>query len=144
MNGQRVWGIAHKSDDEVRVEKLQWRPDGRTPVTAFELELTRLQGKMLSLGYSDGTTRIYDVNNGKAIHRIVSEVDDFGGVTCLGWVDNHSHTLRPNVPREAKTVECTPQTLFDLDIGSMLPRLSVLPSTSGPYGPLRKAPKSVC
>ncbi|KAA8900335.1 anaphase-promoting complex, cyclosome, subunit 4-domain-containing protein [Sphaerosporella brunnea] len=116
MNGQRVWGIAHKTGDDIKVQTLQWRPDG----------------KMLALGYSDGTTRIYDVNNGKAIHRIVSEVDDSGSVTCLGWVDNHSHTITLGVPPEAKTVECTPQTLFDLDIGSMLPRLSTLPATAGP------------
>jgi anaphase-promoting complex subunit 4 len=90
---------------------------------------------MLSLGYSDGTTKIYDVNNGKAIHRIVSEVGDIGGVTCLGWVDNHSHAITPSMPREVKGLECTPQTLFDLDIGSMLPRLSILPSSSGSYGP---------
>jgi hypothetical protein len=30
MNGQRVWGIAHKGGEGVRVEKLQWRPDGRS------------------------------------------------------------------------------------------------------------------
>jgi len=85
---------------------------------------------MLALGYNDGSTRIYDVNNGKAIHRIVSESPEFGRVTCLGWADNHCHAA--NQPPEAKSAECTPQALFDLDIGSMLPRLSVLPSSSGP------------
>lgn len=31
MNGQRVWGFAHRRDKmgmETRVERLQWRPDG--------------------------------------------------------------------------------------------------------------------
>lgn len=31
MNGQRVWGFAHRRDRmgiETRVERLQWRPDG--------------------------------------------------------------------------------------------------------------------
>jgi len=86
---------------------------------------------MLSLGYSDGSTRIHDVNNGKAIHQIVSESPEFGRVTCLAWADNHSHAATHNQPPEAKSEECTPQALFDLDIGSMLPRLSALPSSSG-------------
>ncbi|KAF8535008.1 anaphase-promoting complex, cyclosome, subunit 4-domain-containing protein [Trichophaea hybrida] len=117
MNGQRVWGVTHKLGNKVTVEELRWRPDG----------------KMLALGYSDGSTRIYDVNNGKAIHCITSEASGFGKITCLGWVDNHS---RLNVPGrripETKSAECTPQALFDLDIGVMLPRLSVLPSSAGP------------
>jgi anaphase-promoting complex subunit 4 len=92
---------------------------------------------MLALGYSDGSTRIYDVNNGKAIHCIVSEVPSFGKVTFLGWVDNHSRETVPGRrPLESKSAECTPQALFDLDIGVMLPRLSVLPSSAGPYGVL--------
>lgn len=31
MNGQRVWGVAHRKDkmaSDVRVERMQWRPDG--------------------------------------------------------------------------------------------------------------------
>lgn len=31
MNGQRVWGFAHRRDKlgpDTRVERLQWRPDG--------------------------------------------------------------------------------------------------------------------
>jgi anaphase-promoting complex subunit 4 len=28
MNGQRVWGFAHKAESDARVEKLNWRPDG--------------------------------------------------------------------------------------------------------------------
>ncbi|PWW79833.1 hypothetical protein C7212DRAFT_273504 [Tuber magnatum] len=118
MNGQRVWGVAHRKEklaSDVRVEKLQWRPDG----------------KMLALGYSDGSTRIYDVNNGKQIHRITSEVSNFGKVTCVGWVDNHSDSKSPSHASETKSTECTPQALFDMDVGQMLPRLSVLPSSAG-------------
>lgn len=91
-----------------------------------------LQGKMIAIGYSDGSTRIYDVNNGKPIHKLISEAADFDAVTCVSWVDNHSHSVNTNVAPEAKSTECTPQALFDLDISSMLPRLSVLPSSSGP------------
>lgn len=87
---------------------------------------------MLALGYSDGSTRIYDVNNGKQIHKLSSESPSFGSVTCVSWVDNHSHQINTNVSPETKTAECTPEALFDLDISSMLPRLSVLPGSSGP------------
>lgn len=88
---------------------------------------------MLALGYSDGSTRIYDVNNGKQIHRITSEVSNFGKVTCVGWVDNHSDSKSPSQASETKSTECTPQALFDMDVGQMLPRLSVLPSSAGKY-----------
>lgn len=93
----------------------------------------KLLGKMLALGYSDGSTRIYDVNNGKQIHRLTSEASSFGMVTCVGWVDNHSQSRLPTQAPEAKSTECTPQALFDMDVGQMLPRLSVLPSSSGQY-----------
>lgn len=96
------------------------------------LELTSSQGKMLALGYSNGVTLIFDVNNGKRIHNINSEVSNFAAITCMGWIDNHSHLLVGNAPLETKSAECTPQALCDLDIGTMLPRLSVLPNTSGP------------
>lgn len=89
---------------------------------------------MLALGYTDGSTRIYDVNNGKQIHRITSEVLSFGKVTCVGWVDNHSHSRFSNQTPETKSAECTPQALFDMDVGQMLPRLSVLPSSAGKCG----------
>lgn len=89
---------------------------------------------MLALSYSDGSTRIYDVNNGKVIHYIVSEMPGFGRVTSLGWVDNHSRSEdQGHQLLETNSLECTPQTLFDLDIGIMLPRLSALPSSAGPY-----------
>lgn len=88
---------------------------------------------MLALGYSDGSTRIYDVNNGKQIHRLTSEASSFGKVTCVGWVDNHSQLRLPTQIPEMKSTECTPQALFDMDVGQMLPRLSVLPSSSGQY-----------
>ncbi|KAL7274864.1 hypothetical protein RUND412_002226 [Rhizina undulata] len=116
MNGQRVWGFAPKHANEATIEHLHWRPDG----------------KMLALGYSDGSTRIHDVNNGKPIHRIASEVPGFGKVTCVGWVDNYSHSKpRPQDP-DAAPGESSPQGLFDLDLGQMLPRLSSLPTSSGP------------
>ncbi|KAH8153432.1 uncharacterized protein LAJ45_02244 [Morchella importuna] len=122
MNGQRVWGFAHRRDrnvgpggGETRIERLRWRPDG----------------KMLALGYSDGSTRIYDVNNGKQIHRLTSEAASFGTVSCVGWVDNYSLRTRPGMAAEVKSADCTPQALFDMDVGQMLPRLSVLPSSAG-------------
>lgn len=71
------------------------------------------------------------MNNGKVIHRIASELPDFGSITCVGWVDNHSH--KPKIPgAPSRYLECTPQTLFDLDIGQMMPRLSALPASAGP------------
>lgn len=88
---------------------------------------------MLALGYSDGSTRIYDVNNGKQIHRLTSEASSFGKVSCVGWVDNHSQLRLPTQAPEMKSTECTPQALFEMDVGQMLPRLSVLPSSSGQY-----------
>lgn len=86
---------------------------------------------MLALGYSDGSTRIYDVNNGKQIHRLTSEAASFGAVSCVGWVDNYSQRARPGMAAEVRSADCTPQALFDMDVGQMLPRLSVLPSSAG-------------
>lgn len=45
MNGQRVWGIAHKAANGVTVEQLHWRPDGRVsnpPVGGGEAFMNRL------------------------------------------------------------------------------------------------------
>lgn len=89
-------------------------------------------GKLLAVGYSDGKTRIYNVNSGKVIIEIASEGEGFGSITCVGWVDNHSHALALNQPPETKSTECTPQAVFDLDVNSMLPRLCSLPSSAGP------------
>ena len=87
---------------------------------------------MLALGYSNGSTLIFDVNNGKRIHNIGSESPGVEAVSCMGWIDNHSHLLSNSLPAESKSAECTPQVMCDLDISSMLPRLSTLPSTAGP------------
>lgn len=44
MNGQRVWGFAHRRDRnagaaaETRIERLQWRPDGSCPPPWLEEE----------------------------------------------------------------------------------------------------------
>lgn len=87
---------------------------------------------MLGLGYSNGTTLVFDVNNGKRIHNIGAEAPGFAAVSCMGWIDNHSHARAGSAPAEAKAAECTPQVMCDLDISSMLPRLSTLPSSAGP------------
>ena len=48
---------------------------------------------MLALGYSNGSTLIFDVNNGKRIHNIGSESPGVEAVSCMGWIDNHSYLL---------------------------------------------------
>lgn len=87
---------------------------------------------MIALAYKDGSTRIVDVNNGKIMHTLHSDDPNFGRITCVGWVDNHSHEIAVNNAPTSKSTECTPQTLFGLDIVSMMPKLSILPSSSGP------------
>jgi anaphase-promoting complex subunit 4 len=89
---------------------------------------------MLAIAYSDGSTRIHDVNNGKPIHCIVSETPGFGQVSCLGWFDNRegmAATRRLMAP-QGSSEECSMDSLFDLDIAAMLPRLSALGSSAGP------------
>jgi len=65
MNGQRVWGFAHKAESDARVEKLNWRPDGEllVLVDAENAEANRLQERcwrwgMLTArrGYTMSTT----------------------------------------------------------------------------------------
>ena len=46
MNGQRVWGFAHKVESDARVEKLNWRPDGglsEVPGNTENAKANRLQ-----------------------------------------------------------------------------------------------------
>ncbi|KAF8419687.1 anaphase-promoting complex, cyclosome, subunit 4-domain-containing protein [Tirmania nivea] len=117
MNGQRVWGIAQrkeKAGQEGQVERLQWRPDG----------------KVIALGYSDGTTKICDVNNGKVVLTVAPEAPGFGSVSCVGWVDNR---LAPNNEQKQEGIKALtagiPKGILDLEVNQMLPRLSVLPGT---------------
>ncbi|CCX08006.1 anaphase-promoting complex, cyclosome, subunit 4-domain-containing protein [Pyronema domesticum] len=118
INGQRVWAVSHRLGSDVQVQHFCWRPDG----------------KMLAIAYSDGSTRIHDVNNGKPIHCIVSETPGFGQVSCLGWFDNREGmaATRRLMPPQGSSEECSMDSLFDLDIAAMLPRLSALGSSAGP------------
>ncbi|KAF8476183.1 anaphase-promoting complex, cyclosome, subunit 4-domain-containing protein [Kalaharituber pfeilii] len=121
MNGQRVWGIAQRKDRsgrEARVEMLQWRPDG----------------KVIALGYSDGVTRICDVNNGKAVLMMTADSTSFGKISCIGWVDNRGapKSTQACYGMKPASSEKIPKGILDLEINQMLPRLSVLPSGTGP------------
>ena len=93
-------------------------------------------GKVIALGYSDGVTRICDVNNGKMVLTISPDSPEFGVVSCVGWVDNRmAPTPAPSHWRDPQLVpgEIIPRGVLDLEINQMLPRLSVLPAGAGPY-----------
>ena len=91
-------------------------------------------GKVIALGYSDGITKICDVNNGKVVLTVAPEAPGLGSVSCVGWVDNRPATNNKLSQEGIKTLatEGIPRGILDLEINQMLPRLSVLPGT-GPY-----------
>jgi len=91
-------------------------------------------GKVIALGYSDGITRICDVNNGKVVLTVAPEAPGFGSVSCVGWVDNQPATNNEQSQEGIGTLaaEGIPKGILDLEINQMLPRLSVLPG-AGPY-----------
>ena len=92
-------------------------------------------GKVIALGYSDGITRICDVNNGKVVLVVSPEAPGFSNISCIGWVDNRPPTsgdqsLEGINPMPSGGI---PKGVLDLEINQMLPRLSVLPNGSGSY-----------
>ena len=92
-------------------------------------------GKVIALGYSDGITRICDVNNGKVVLVVSPEAPGFSNISCVGWVDNRPPT---NGDQSLEGIDPTssegiPKGVLDLEINQMLPRLSVLPNGSGAY-----------
>lgn len=91
-------------------------------------------GKVIALGYSDGITRICDVNNGKVVLTVAPEAPGFSSISCVGWVDNRPLNIADQGQEGIKpsTANGIPKGILDLEINQMLPRLSVLPG-AGPY-----------
>lgn len=87
------------------------------------------------MGYSDGITRICDVNNGKVVLVVSPEAPGFSNISCVGWVDNRTPASGDQTLESVNPIpsEGIPKAVLDLEINQMLPRLSVLPNGSGPY-----------
>lgn len=89
-------------------------------------------GKSIALAYNDGGVRLCDVNHGKVTGRIVSDNADFHGISCVGWTGKGTSTTIDQPEDLTAATTSTPQSIFDLDVGQMLPKLSALPSASAP------------
>lgn len=82
MNGQRVWGIAQRKGKSGMRERLNVCNGDQTvpePIHILNIKqlLTKTPGKVIALGYSDGITRICDVNNGKVVLTVAPEAPGF-------------------------------------------------------------------
>lgn len=99
-------------------------------LVVLKLKLTS-KGKSIALAYDDGIVRTYDVHHGKVTGKIVSDNAEFKGISCIAWSGN-GFTAPDEQPSDQQSPGTSPQSIFDLDIGQMLPRLSALPSSSAP------------
>lgn len=86
-------------------------------------------GKMLAIGCSDGTTKICDVNNGKVVQTLKPEDGTKTTVCCVGWVENQlSSSEAQTIMLSGPYKDLVPKGILDLELSSMLPRLSILPN----------------
>ncbi|KAF7930951.1 hypothetical protein BELL_0049g00140 [Botrytis elliptica] len=131
LNGQRVYGAAQKVNT-LRVEKINWKPNGQ----------------LLAIAWSDGSVRLIGAESTKVVHHFSTTSDDqeFSGVTCMGWssntigrrVESKASKLVPDTLKKIfedekelsteKAVLNLPKDLALLDIEPSLPKLSVLPA----------------
>lgn len=126
LNGQRVYGATQKAGT-LRVEAIQWKPNGQ----------------LLAIAWSDGSVRLVGAESSKTVHQF-STGTSISGVTCMAWTSNFANkksasmtqknsvsTWESHLPEGIhdstnKAALDLPRDLSLIDIEISLPKLSVL------------------
>ncbi|KTW27400.1 hypothetical protein T552_02379 [Pneumocystis carinii B80] len=99
LSGSRVWKTLNKNHEAT---SITWRPDG----------------KVLVVGLSNGTIRLYNVNDGLLLHTIEPQAPEFDRVSLVSWVT------------EKRKLSFSEEqfSLQEFDPIKFLPRLASIPS----------------
>ncbi|QSL65251.1 hypothetical protein MERGE_002560 [Pneumocystis wakefieldiae] len=99
LSGNRVWKTLNKNHEAT---SITWRPDG----------------KVLVVGLSNGTMRLYNVNDGLLLHTIEPQASEFDRVSLVSWVT------------EKRKLSFSEEqfSLQEFDPIKFLPRLASIPS----------------
>lgn len=111
MNAQLIW--KHKQPSvSANISNLSWSKDGR----------------LLAIGYSDGTCNVHDSNTGKLIHHvIVTPGSEAPELSCVKWI-NQSLKVQQQ-PAAVPEGERLFDKFLDLDAFYQFPKLSSLASS---------------
>ncbi|AOW03984.1 anaphase-promoting complex, cyclosome, subunit 4-domain-containing protein [Yarrowia lipolytica] len=114
MNAQLIW--KHKQPlASANISNLSWSKDGR----------------LLAIGYSDGTCNVHDSNTGKLIHHVIipagSETTQPSDLSCVKWINQSLKVQQqPTAVPEAQRLF---DKFLDLDAFYQFPKLSSLASS---------------
>ncbi|KAG5361600.1 Anaphase-promoting complex subunit 4 [Yarrowia sp. C11] len=111
MNAQLIW--KHKQPSAVaHISNLSWSKDGR----------------LLAIGYSDGTCNVHDSNTGKLIHHVILPVaGSTSELSCVKWINQSLKVQQqPSAVPEAQRLF---DKFLDLDAFYQFPKLSSLASS---------------
>ncbi|CAG8530407.1 12743_t:CDS:2 [Acaulospora colombiana] len=75
---EKIWLLSPSLGGEEKVETLAWRSDG----------------KVIAIGYSNGTIRLYNVDSAEMVHELIQKPSESSnslrltcaGISCLHWV----------------------------------------------------------
>ena len=147
LNGQRVFGVANKATD-CTIVQITWKPNGSSfPIIVNRKDL-QAPGRILAVAQSTGIILLINSHTGKVIHQVECDSHSQSQICCLGWglnfMEASSIRARLNQLNEEFTLDEVlsrgfknlgldapldlPADLASIDIETMLPRLSVLPS----------------
>ncbi|RKF82568.1 Anaphase-promoting complex subunit 4 [Golovinomyces cichoracearum] len=133
LNGQLVYenrnaNATTKRSIGLRVDCIQWKPNGRLFATAW----------------SDGSVQLISPESSKIVYQFSNDCYHISGVTCMGWSSNQiisAASSHLNLPRhiekyfqsdeylgQASDLPDLPRELSLISIETSLPKLSTLPS----------------
>ncbi|RKF57000.1 Anaphase-promoting complex subunit 4 [Golovinomyces cichoracearum] len=133
LNGQLVYenrnaNATTKRSIGLRVDCIQWKPNGRLFATAW----------------SDGSIQLISPESSKIVYQFPNDGYHVSGVTCMGWSSNQiisAASSHLNLPRhiekyfqndeylgQASDLPDLPRELSLISIETSLPKLSTLPS----------------